>query len=155
MAKQRYWGDVKEGDEIPAIQKIATTLMLVKWAGASGDFNPLHWDKVFSEPQVGDPIVHGALKRSWLAQLVTSYAGDEGWVRKFSCQHRGMDWPRYMKTMTEPLDGETWTVGGVVTKKYVEGDDHLVDCDIWVQNGKGETTCPGKATIILPSKGAR
>ena len=55
--------------------------------------------------------------------------------------------------MTEPLDGETWTVSGIVNKKYVEGDDHLVDCDIWVQNGKGEKTCPGKATIIFPSKG--
>jgi len=44
---QLYWEDVEEGAELPPLAKTATTLMLVKWAGASSDFNPLHYDLPF------------------------------------------------------------------------------------------------------------
>ncbi|MFH1031774.1 MAG: MaoC/PaaZ C-terminal domain-containing protein [Chloroflexota bacterium] len=153
MAKQLYWEDVKEGSEVTPLSKIATTLMLVRWAGGSGDFNPLHYDHSFAAKQgVGKPIVHGALKRQWLVQLVTDWIGDEGTLKKFSCQYRAIDWPRQMKTQPDPEEGETWLVKGKVTKKYQEGNEHLVDCEIWVQNGKSEITTPGKATVALPSR---
>jgi len=42
---------------------------------------------------------------------------------------------------------------GVVTKKYVEGNEHIVECDIWLANSKGEKTTPGTAVVVLPSKG--
>ncbi len=42
MAKQIYWEDVNEGGEVTPLPKVATRVMLVRWAGASGDFNPLH-----------------------------------------------------------------------------------------------------------------
>jgi len=58
-----------------------------------------------------------------------------------------------MKTMGEPHEGDTWQCKGKVTKKYVENGEHLVDCDIRVENGKGEVTTPGTATVSLPSKG--
>ena len=73
-------------------------------------------------------------------------------MKKFSCQYRGMDYPRKMKTMNEPVDGETWQCVGKITKKYVDGDDHCVDMEIGVVNGKGETTTPGSATVVLPSR---
>ncbi|MDD5039079.1 MAG: hypothetical protein PHN78_07160, partial [Dehalococcoidales bacterium] len=100
---------------------------------------------------VGKPVVHGALKRQWLVQLMTDWIGDEGFLKKFSCQYRAMDYPRYMKTMAEPQEGETWVCKGKVTKKYVEGKEHLVDCDIAIENGKGEPTVVGKATVVLPA----
>lgn len=151
MKKQLYWEDVVEGEEIPTLSKIATTTMLVRWAGASGDFNPLHYDRVFAESVgVGQPIVHGALKRQWLIQLMTDWIGDEGWLKRFSCQYRAMDIPRAMLTMADPVEGETWSCKGKVTKKYIDGDAHCIDCNIWIENGKGETTTPGKATVILP-----
>ena len=154
MSKQPYWEDIEEGDEVSPLVKIATTQMLVKWAGASGDFNPLHYDEHFTETTgVGRPIVHGALKRQWLIQLMTDWMGEEGFLKKFYCQHRGIDHPRAMKTMTEPEEGETWCCKGKVTKKYVEDGEHCVDCDIWIENGKGEVTTRGNATVILPSKG--
>ena len=153
LGKQLYWEDVKEGDEITPLPKIATTAMLVRWAGASGDFNPLHYDRVFAEAAgVGQPIVHGALKRQWLVQLMTDWIGDQGWLKQFSCQYRAMDIPRAMRSMADPVDGETWMCKGKVTKKYVEGDARCIDCNIWIENGKGEITTPGKATVILPAR---
>ena len=156
MAKQLYWEDVKEGDAVTALPKVATTQTLVKWAGASGDFVPIHYDEQFAQAS-GLPmvIVHGALKRQWLVQLMTDWIGDEGTLRKFSCQYRQIDVPRRMKSLGEPHSGETWQCQGKVTKKYTEGNDYFVDCEIWVENGKGEVTTPGKATVILPSKKAK
>jgi len=153
MAEQLYWDEVEVDTEVTPLSKVATSQMLVKWAGASGDFNPLHYDNTFAESQgVGKPIVHGALKRQWLVQLMTDWIGEQGTLKKFSCQYRTMDYPRNMKTMTEPEEGETWWCKGKVIKKYVEDDNHLVDCDIWIENGQGEKTTPGKATAVLPSR---
>jgi hypothetical protein len=41
---------------------------------------------------------------------------------------------------------------GKVVKKYTQGRDHLVDCEIWLENAKGEKTTIGSATVILPSR---
>ncbi len=154
--KQVYYEDVEAGSEVPTLEKISTTQMAVRWAGASGDFNPLHWDENFAATQgTGGIITHGALKRAWLVQLVTDWIGANGRVKKFACQYRGMDYPRKMATMGEPEEGETWLCKGTVTNKKVEDGEHLVECDIWVENGKGEKTTPGSATVILPSKKAK
>ena len=153
MTKQLYWEDIEVDSEVTPLAKVATSIMLVKWAGASGDFNPLHYDNAFADSQgVGSPIVHGALKRQWLIQLMTDWMGEEGTLKKFSCRYRAMDYPRNMKTLTEPEEGETWYCKGKVTKKYVEDGEHLVDCNIWLENGKGEVTTPGGATVVLPSR---
>ncbi len=153
MRKQLYWEEVEVNAPVPSLAKVATTQMLVQFAGASGDFNPLHYEDGFAAAQgVGKPIVHGQLKRAWLVQLLTDWVGERGAVRKFSCQFRGMDYPRSMKTVDEPQDGETWWCKGTVTKKYVEGDEHRLDCDIWVENGKGEKTTNGNATVVLPHR---
>ena len=153
MGNQLYWEDVEVGTELPPLAKVATTRTLVKWAGASGDFVPIHYDAAFARSQ-GLPgvIVHGALKRQWLIQLITSWIGEEGTLKKFSCQYRAVDFPRPMKTLTEPQEGETWRCKGKVTKKYVENGDHHIECDIWVENGKNEAATQGKATVILPSR---
>ena len=154
MSKQQlYWEDVDAGTEMLPRPKIATSLMLVKWAGASGDFNPHHYETEFAMTQgTGGVIVHGLLKHAWLIQFVTGWMGEEGTLKKFSCQYRGLDFPRKMQTMNEPVDGETWHCKGKVVKKYMEEDAHCVDLEIGLENGKGQVTTPGTATVVLPSK---
>ena len=114
----------------------------------------LHYEDAFAASVgVGKPIVHGLLKHAWLIQLVTSWMGDDGFMKRFSCQYRGLDYPRLMKSMNEPQDGETWLCKGKVANKYVDGGDHCVDLEVGVENGKGQITTPGTATVVLPSRG--
>lgn len=142
MWKQLYYEDVEVGTELPPLIKTPTTEQLVKWAGASGDYYQIHYDKDFAQ-SIGLPgiIVHGRLKSSLLGQLLTNWINDEGTVKKISVQHRGMDFP-----------GEQITCRGRVTEKYVRGDEHIVECEIWVENARGERTVPGSAVVALPSR---
>lgn len=142
MAKQVYYEDVEEGKEIPQLVKNPTTQQLVKWAGASGDYYQIHYDKDFALA-AGLPgvIVHGRLKSSFLGQLLSDWVGEEGWVKKISVQHRGMDFP-----------GEQLTCKGTVTKKYIQDGEHIVELEIWTENPRGEKTAPATATVALPSR---
>lgn len=140
--KQLYWEDVKEGMDITPLVKHPTTQTLVMWAGACGDFYQIHYDTAFAhEKGLPGVIVHGALKHAWLGQMLVDWIGEAGTLKKYGCQYRGMDVP------WQPL-----TCTGKVTKTYVQGKEHLVDCDIWTETAKGEKTSPGTATVALPSR---
>jgi acyl dehydratase len=142
MTKQHYIEDIEVGAEIGPLEIHPTTQQLVKYAGASGDFYQIHYDKDFAlKNNLPGVILHGALKNAFLGQLMTDFAGPGGWLRKLSVQYRGMDQP-----------GSKVACKGRVVKKYVEGGQHLVDCEIWLENAKGEKTTPGSATVILPSR---
>ena len=143
MANQIYYEDVQEGTEIPVLEKLPTTRTLVMYAGASGDFFQLHYDKDFAK-KLGfpGPIVHGRLGAAMLTQLLTDWVGDQGELKKFSVQYRGNAFPE-----------EKFICKGKVTKKYVEGGMNLVECEVWGENSKGDKVTPGTAVVSLPSKG--
>jgi acyl dehydratase len=142
FGKQIYYEDVEEGAAIGPLEKEPTTQQLVKYAGASGDFYQIHYDKDFAlKNNLPGVILHGALKNAFLGQLMTDFAGELGWLRKLSVQYRGMDQP-----------GSKVICKGRVAKKHVDGTDHLVECEIRLENAKGEKTTLGSATVILPSR---
>jgi hypothetical protein len=155
MNRALYWDEVEVGNELPTLEKIATTQMLAKWAGASGDFNPLHYEFSFAKSQgVGTPIVHGQLKRAWLVQLVMNWIGELGSIRKLSCQFRAIDYPVGMISMTEPITNEpTHYCKGKVTNKYMENGISFVEAEIWVEDANGKASTPGKTLVILPKRG--
>jgi len=142
MAQQLYYEDVAEGSEITPLVKQPTTRQLVMWAGASGDYNPIHYDKDFAQSQ-GLPgvIVHGQLVGCFLGQLMTDWAGEEGRLRKLSCSYKGMNFP-----------GEALICKGKVSKKYIKDGEHYIECSLWAENGKGEKTVSGRAVIAVPSR---
>lgn len=143
MAKKVFWEDIKEGMEIPPLVKQPTTQQLVRWAGASGDFYQIHYDKDFALGNaLPGVIVHGALKSAWLGQLLGDWIGEGGTIKKYGCSYRGMDVP-----------GDTLTCKGKVTRKYVKGNEHLVELEIWLENSAGQKTTPGSAVVALPAKG--
>ena len=142
MAEQVYYQDVIVDGEIPPLVKQPTTRQLVMWAGASGDYYAIHYDKDFAQSK-GLPgvIVHGQLVAGFLGQLITDWIGEQGDTRKFSCSYKGMNFPN-----------EKITCRGKVSKKYVENGEHYIECHIWAENAKGEKTVTGKAIVTLPAR---
>ena len=144
MAYQVYWDDVIEGMQLPEVVKNPTTQQLVKLAGASGDYYQIHYDQAFAKNNdLEDVILHGALKNAFLGHLVTKWMGPNGDLKRLVAQYRGMDIP-----------GTPVTAKGVVIKKYQDKGANLVDCDIWLENDKGDRTPPGSATVALPCRQA-
>ena len=144
MAQQVYYEDVAEGQEIPALKKHPTRRQLVMWAGASEDFYEIHYDTNFARKnKLDDVIVHGRLKAAFLGQLLTDWIGPDGALKKMSCRYKG----------TDPSN-EDMSIRGAVTAKRMEGNEHLVDLDIWTERTDGVKTTQGTATVVLPSRGA-
>jgi len=145
MSQQLYYEDIAAGSEITPLVKQPTTRQLVMWAGASGDYNPIHYDKDFAQSR-GLPgvIVHGQLVFCFLGQLMTDWIGEQGSLRKLTCSYKGMNFP-----------GETVTAKGKVIKKYVEDGEHRVECNIWAENPEREKTASGMAIVIMPSRSQR
>lgn len=142
MAQQVCFEDVQLGQELPQLVKRPSTRQLVKWAGASGDYYEIHYDKDFAQ-STGLPgcIVHGWLSFSFVAQMVTDWLGNEGTLKKIGVSYRGMNIP-----------GEEIVCKGKVTKKYQAGGENLVECEVWAENKEGRKTTPGTAVVALPSR---
>jgi acyl dehydratase len=90
----------------------------VRYAGASGDFNPIHWNERFArEVGLPDVIAHGMYTMALAARAVTDWAGDPGAVVDYSV--------RFTKPVVVPDDGSgaRLTVDGVVAAKLEGGPD--------------------------------
>ena len=73
--------EVAEGDELPGLQVRLTRAALIRYAGASGDFNPIHWnDRAAQEAGLPGVIAHGMLTMALASRLVATWAGDPGAV---------------------------------------------------------------------------
>lgn len=142
MGRQVFYEDVEAGSEIPGLVKQPTTTQLVKFAGASGDYYPIHYDKDFALAS-GLPgvIVHGWLALSFLGQVVTDWMGEVGTLQKLGGSYRGMN-----------LAGEAISCKGRVARKYIEDDKQLVRVEVWAENPRGERTVSGTAVVALPSR---
>ena len=140
MAGKIDWDTIEEGTEVGSLTKPAiTTTQLVKYAGASGDFNPIHYDKDFAQ-QAGleGVIAHGMLTMAFVGQLATSWAWPENDLLSLTTRFRAMTLP-----------GDQITCAGTVTRKYEEDGKRLLDVAIEAKNAKGEVTATGTATISV------
>ena len=137
---QISWDQVSEGSELPVLTKPAiTTTQLVKYAGASRDFNPIHYDKDFATQAGFDGVIaHGMLTMAFVGQLVTDWAWPEHELVKIKTRFRGITVP-----------GDEITCTGKVIKKYEDDGRKLLDVAIEAKNGKGDVTATGAATIAV------
>jgi len=141
--KQVYYEDIEAGSELPGLVKYPTTMQLVKYAGASGDYYQIHYDKDFAiESGLPGVIVHGWLALSFLGQLVTDWLGEGGALLKLSGSYRGINRVH-----------EDIICNGKVVKKYVEDGKNLARLELWAENPAGERTVTGTAVVSLPSRG--
>ncbi|MFD8279943.1 MaoC/PaaZ C-terminal domain-containing protein [Streptomyces solisilvae] len=79
MTAKISYDSVEVGTEVPVREFRVNRADLVRYAGASGDFNPIHWNEKFAK-EVGlpDVIAHGAYTMAEAARVVTEWAGDPG-----------------------------------------------------------------------------
>ena len=143
LPAQTYFEEVDEGTEMPTLEKNPTTRQLVKYAAASVEYPEVHYDlKQAQAAGLPDVIVQGSLKHAFLGHLVTSWMGEHGTLKKLNVQYRGIDVP-----------GTPVYCKRVVLRKYVENGEHLVECDIWMENSDGDKTTPGSVLVSLPTRG--
>ena len=131
--------DIEVGYEMPQLVKNPITeTQLVMYAGASGDFNPIHTVHAFGEKAgFGGVIGHGMLSMGFAGQFMTDWVGVKA-VKKLAVQFRAV---------TKPKD--VITVSGTVVKKYTEAGQNLVDCEFLATNQKGDKIIIGTATAEL------
>ena len=112
---------------------------IVQYAGASGDFNPIHHDEIFATQAAGYPSIfaHGMLTMGLTAKLLTDWFGD-GVLRSFGVRLVNQVWP-----------GDTLTARGTVTSIEARGDGNLVAIEVVTENQKGEVVVQGSATALL------
>jgi acyl dehydratase len=135
--------DVSEGQEIPPfVVENLTRTDLVRYAGASGDFNPIHHDEEFAR-MAGNPTVfgHGMLTAGFVARCLTDFVGVEN-LRRYKVRFATRVWP-----------GDTITCSGRVTRRYEEGGEKRIDGELFARTQKGETAVSGTFTAALPSRG--
>ena len=103
----------------------------------------VHWDQEWAR-RAGNPATYdyGRMRETWLVHLCTDWMGDDAWLWKLDCQFRKFNYV-----------GDTHWMRGRVTRKYLaDGDRPTVDLDLWGENQRGDTTTPGHASIVLPSR---
>ena len=138
-----YWDDVTVGAELPPLVKgPVQQIQLTRYAGASGDFNPIHQDDEFARAAgMGGVFAHGMLSMGFVAQAVTDWAG-AGTVRRLGVRFAGLVRLK-----------DTVTCRGRVLGKSSNDDVHLVELEVWAENQKGEKVVTGRATVALPARG--
>jgi acyl dehydratase len=126
------------GDEAPPlVVEDLTRTHFVRYAGASGDFNPMHHDDTIAT-QVGNPSVfgHGMLTAGLQARVVKDWFGPEA-LRRFQVRFAKQVWP-----------GDTITFNAKVAGKRDESGEHLVDLETTATNQDGVEVLTGTATAV-------
>ena len=142
MAEQRlFFEDVNVGDEAPELTHTLTRTDLVMYAGASGDFNPMHHDEVKAKA-AGMPSVfgHGMFSAGLLGTALTSYVG-VGNLRHYKVRFAKQTWP------------DDVLATRITVKDKRKEDEPLVDLDCALLNGNGDAVVTGTAIAALPTRG--
>jgi acyl dehydratase len=138
-ARKLYFEAVRVGDELPALAKSPIDrVQLSRYAGASGDYNPVHVDEVYAK-SVGMPSVYapGMLVMGMLGQLVSDW-GRGGQLRRYNVRFIKMVWP-----------ADTVVCKGRVTDRHGQAGRYFAEIDLWAENQRGELVMKGAAQLQL------
>ncbi|SRR5579883_417156 len=137
-----HFEDVQIGDEIPPLVKSPLThQQLVRYAGASGDFNPLHTDPSVGEAiGTGGIIAHGMLVMGFVGQMLSNYVGPES-LRTFGVRFKGM---------THLEDVITCT-GTITEKSEVDGQARIAG-KVQAADQNGDVKVSGTFSAVLPHR---
>ncbi|MFE6911308.1 MaoC family dehydratase [Streptomyces erythrochromogenes] len=141
MAAQIKYADVEVGTELPAGSFPVTRATLVQYAGASGDFNPIHWNEKFAK-EVGlpDVIAHGMFTMAEAIRVVTDWAGDPGAVVEYGV--------RFTKPVVVPNDDRGGLIE-VTAKVAAKLDDNRVRVDLTAMSAGQKVLGMSRAVVAL------
>lgn len=142
MGEQKlFFDDVREGDSAPEFSHELGRTDLVVYAGASGDFNPMHHDEVAAQA-AGLPSVfgHGMFTMGLLGKALTDYVG-VGNLERYNVRFTQQTWP-----------GEILTTRVTVARKFEEDGAHKVELECSVVNQDGAAKVQGGAVAALPAR---
>jgi acyl dehydratase len=131
--------ELVEGAELPPRTFHVTRAKLVRYAGASGDFNPIHWsDRVATQVGLPGVIAHGMLTMAFAAEAVATWVGDGGAVVEFGV--------RFAKPVVVPDgdEGTEVTVTGVVRRQTEDG---LTQIDVTAVSGGQKALGQARALV--------
>jgi len=139
-----YAEEVNVGDDIPALVTAPVThLQLVRYAGASGDFNPLHTDPKIGEMiGTGGIIAHGMLIMGFVGQMLSDYVGPQA-LRKFGVRFKGMT----------RID-DVITCSGKITEKYEANGETRIAGTLQAADQNGDVKVSGTFVAALPQRPA-
>ncbi len=141
MASPSY-DEVPAGAQIEPRQYRVTRRDLVRYAGASGDFNVIHWNvRIAKSVGLPDVIAHGMLTMALAGRFLAEWAGDPGAVTEFGV--------RFSAPVVVPDDdkGALVEVSGVVTGKL---DGRQVSVDVTARSGETKVLTRAQAVVRLP-----
>lgn len=126
--------DVQQGDELPVLAQTSSLATSVRYAGASGDFNPLHYDSSVAAgiSPTGDVIAHGMYSMGLVSRVLTAWAGGPEHIRSLDVRF----------TRPWPLGTEA-TFGGTV--KAVADDE--VTVSLWAKDADGKAMVRGTGVV--------
>ena len=132
--------DISVGDEIPGLTTAPITeTQLVRYSGASGDFNPIHTvNHVAEKAGLGGVVAHGMLVMGLVGRVITD------WVGIAPLRQYGV---RFM-SITRP--GQIITVSGKVTEKFDVDGEHRVKCEVVAVDQDGDQKVKGSFVVALP-----
>ncbi|MFC8585552.1 MaoC family dehydratase [Streptomyces sp. NPDC057217] len=141
MTAKIAYDEVEVGTELPAQSFPVTRATLVRYAGASGDFNPIHWNEKFAVG-VGlpDVIAHGMFTMAEAVRVVTDWAGDPAAVVEYGV--------RFTKPVVVP-DDDTGALIEVAAKVAAKLDDGLVRVDLTATSAGQKVLGMSRAVVRL------
>lgn len=141
MAATVKYDDVETGQEIPAVDYPVRRVNLVMYAGASGDFNPIHWNERFAKT-VGlpDVIAHGMFTMAQGGRFVTDWAGDPGAVVDYGVRFSSM------VVVPDDEEGAIITVSGIVEQKL---EDRRVVVALTARSNDSRVLSKARAVVQL------
>ena len=142
MTSPVSYADVVPGTELPAVTYPVTRLSLVKYCGASGDFNVIHWnERIARSVGLPDVIAHGMFTMAQAGRYVTDWAGDAGAMIEFGV--------RFSAPVVVPDDdaGATIEVSGTVEDKL---DGNRVVLGLTARSGEAKVLTRARAVVRLP-----
>jgi hypothetical protein len=144
------YDEIEAGDQLPARSYQITRLDLVKYCGASGDFNTIHWNERIAK-SVGLPtvIAHGMFTMAEAGRYLTEWAGDPGAVESYGVRFSAMV-PVPDDTDFSPdgtTGGATLEISGTVKEKL---DGNRVAIDLVARCGEAKVLTKARAVVRLP-----